>query len=616
MSGRGAIKKYQDGDIVFKEGDVGGSAFVIVKGSVELTKNSKHGAVLLARLKVGELFGEMGIIDGSPRSATARTVGSTTLKEIEAAAFLNGIQSDPDLSSKVMGKLVERLRNADAMLANAGLSGVKVSPSTKAAPVSGTKKQGFFSRFFNPHKGREKTFEILIADFFDDENQKNTIHYYETLKKVVDQFSGALVNVRRTGSAFGMNDFNDSPMVWGQMQTNGQRWLKEVEGDLLIWGQMREHGQSVHLRMVQAHPLRNVRAGLVQPCDAVDLPSDLDDTMAGYLYGVSIGALVASTVDQRDAFDALIGPALDSAQYLMKKKIRELEPDEQARLEIGYANLMATFGVVRKQAPQLQEAEEIYLKVLRTLRRTKSPLLSGIIKRHLGFVQSAWYDNGGDKNLIEAAIESFRDACNSFTKEGYPLEWAAMQSMIGQLLFKMDQEKDDSKALKEAISAYQNALQVFTATSTPQRWGEAKHFLGRALQLLGSQTGDLDLIVRSAEACREALVVRSRSHTPMLWAATQNNLGSALFMLCQKTKKPETAHAAVKAFRSALEVYVIRKADKLAKVTQKNLTRAEEVADSLGPVPTIMTPEHNTSDEDLSEVEDALFDEDEPDEKN
>lgn len=613
MSNNATIKKYQNGDVIFKEGEPSGSAYVIVKGAVDLTKNSKHGAVLLAKLKAGELFGEMGVIDGSPRSATSRAVGSTTVKEILPEALLKGIQNDPDLSSKVMSKLVERLRTADTMLAKAGVSPAGVAASPAQAPPGASsqpKKQGFFSRFFNTHKGREKTFEILIADFFDDEGQKNTVHYYETMKKMIDQLSGGLINVRRTESAFGMMDFTDNPMVWGQMQTNGQRWLQELEGDLLIWGQVRGNGQSVHLRMVAQHPLRNDRAGYVQPCDGFDLPCELDDTLAAYFYGVSIGALIPCNKEQRDAFEAMLGPALDGARPAMKKRMRDLDPDEQARFELGFANLLATCGVVKKRGDRLEEAEEAYLKTMKTLRRSKSPMLGGIIQRHLGYAQSAWYDQGGDKNLLEAAIDTLREACRSFTKEGYAIEWATLQSMIALLLFKVDQIQDNGDALKESISAYQNALQVFTATSTPQRWGDAKHHLARALQLLGSQSGDLDLIARSAEACREALVVRSKAQTPMLWAATQNNLGSALFMLCQKTRKPETVKAAVKAFQSALEVYEIRKAVKLARVTQKNLTRAEEVALDLSPIAEEEMPaEDSFEEDDFEDVEETASEE-------
>ncbi|SCA55989.1 conserved hypothetical protein [Candidatus Terasakiella magnetica] len=608
MSASGTIKKLKNGEVIFNEGDPSGSAYVIVKGAVELTKKSKHGPVRLASLKAGELFGEMGVIDGSPRSATSRAVGTTTVKEIPPEALMKGIHNDPELSSKVMGKLVERLRTADDMLAKAGVSpadGAMARPPAKpgATEPAQAKKKGFFSRLFNSDKGREATYEILVANFFDDEDGRITTTFYNALKTAAENYGGSLINVRRTDSAFAVADFSDSPVIWGQIKSNAQRWLKEQEGDLLVWGQVRARGETAHLRMAQLHPFRHERAGNIKPCDGIDLPTELDDELLGYLYGGVISGLVPANKEQHDSFEGILSPALEAMRPAMQKRMRDLDTDEQVRFEMGYANLLATTGTYEKNATRFKEAEESYLKALRSMRRSKSPMLEGIIKRHLGYAQSAWYDLGGEKNLLEAAIESLREACDFFTRSNFANEWADLQSSIGQLQFKQDSLADDDRPLRESITAFQNALQVFSASATPQRWGEAKHHLARALQLLGSQSGDLDMIARSAEACREALAVRNKSQTPMLWAATQNNLGSALFMLCQKTRKPETAEAAVKAFQAALEVYEARKAVKLAKVTQKNLLRAQEVSLDLGPV------EHDQEDDSFSD--DAFDDTDE-----
>ncbi len=621
MSEGGTVKKLKDGEVIFTEGDPSGSAFVIVKGGVELTKSSKHGAVKLARLKAGELFGEMGIIDGSPRSATSRAVGPTIVKEIPPDALLKGIQNDPDLSSKVMAKLVDRLRAADEMLVRAGVSPADgttaASPARQGATGTPPKKPGFLSRLFNTTKGREKTFEIIVADFFDDPEQKATELVFNTLKTATKSLSGDLINVRRAGSAFTPSDFSDNPIVWTQIRNNAQNWLREKEGDLLLWGQVRAGGSALHMRMTQAHALRNERAGYIQPYDCIDLPYDIDDVLAGYLYGACVSAFIPFDKAQVDAFEALLGPALDAARPAISKNMRELDNDEQVRFKVGFGNLLATCGVFKKRPERLKEAEDVYNGALRSMRRTRSELLEGIIKRHLGYVQSTWFDQGGDNNLLEAAIESLREACDSFNKSMFPNEWADLQAMIGQLLFKKDQLDENDSALRESIASFQSALQVFSASTTPRRWGDAKHHLARALQLLGSQSGDLDMIARSAEACREALAVRSKTQSPMLWAATQNNLGSALFMLCQKTRKPETADAAVKAFQAALEIYEARKAVKLASVTQKNLSRAQEVSMELGPVQNDTSEEENGFSEDtFNEMEEDIEDISEEEEEN
>ena len=67
----------------------------------------------LAILKPGEMLGEMGIFDQSPRSATARAVGNVTVNKIGRDEFLESLKEEPDAAFRFIGKLVERLRTTN-----------------------------------------------------------------------------------------------------------------------------------------------------------------------------------------------------------------------------------------------------------------------------------------------------------------------------------------------------------------------------------------------------------------------------------------------------------------------------------------------------------------------
>ena len=108
-------KKYTDGEIIFREGDQSSSAFVISSGQVELLKNASDGMVRLAMLSAGEIIGEMGIVDKSARSATARAIGPVKLDVIEREGFLASLKEEPDVALSVIGNLAERLRNSNEM---------------------------------------------------------------------------------------------------------------------------------------------------------------------------------------------------------------------------------------------------------------------------------------------------------------------------------------------------------------------------------------------------------------------------------------------------------------------------------------------------------------------
>lgn len=77
------------GAFFFREGDPGESLYVLDAGEVELTKTTQTGPVVLARLQAGDCFGEMAVIDLSPRSASAQALLATRALELS----MNGLHA-------------------------------------------------------------------------------------------------------------------------------------------------------------------------------------------------------------------------------------------------------------------------------------------------------------------------------------------------------------------------------------------------------------------------------------------------------------------------------------------------------------------------------------------
>jgi CRP-like cAMP-binding protein len=65
------INEYGVGDVIFEEGSTGRELFVVLNGEVEIAKISGDRKTVIVTLGKGEFFGEMAVIDGSSRSATA-----------------------------------------------------------------------------------------------------------------------------------------------------------------------------------------------------------------------------------------------------------------------------------------------------------------------------------------------------------------------------------------------------------------------------------------------------------------------------------------------------------------------------------------------------------------
>ena len=81
MTSKG-LKTYLVGDFIFREGEQGNIAYVVESGVVELVKFTGEDYITLAEISKGALFGEMAIIDGSPRSGSARAKTSCVLREV------------------------------------------------------------------------------------------------------------------------------------------------------------------------------------------------------------------------------------------------------------------------------------------------------------------------------------------------------------------------------------------------------------------------------------------------------------------------------------------------------------------------------------------------------
>ena len=101
------------GDFVFEEGDEAVFAYVLSEGVIEIVATSKGEQQVLAKLVKGTVFGEMAIIDGFPRSASARAAGDCKVQEVGHKEFLNYISKKPDAAFSIMTRLSGFVRSAD-----------------------------------------------------------------------------------------------------------------------------------------------------------------------------------------------------------------------------------------------------------------------------------------------------------------------------------------------------------------------------------------------------------------------------------------------------------------------------------------------------------------------
>ena len=109
------IAQFDVDDVIFEEGSTGRELFVVLDGKVDIAK--VHGAekTVIVTLSKGEFFGEMAVIDGSSRSATAIAAApNTKVMRINHARFVYLVSQQPAFALMVMDALSKRLRASNA----------------------------------------------------------------------------------------------------------------------------------------------------------------------------------------------------------------------------------------------------------------------------------------------------------------------------------------------------------------------------------------------------------------------------------------------------------------------------------------------------------------------
>jgi CRP-like cAMP-binding protein len=107
LAGAGApVRAFRQGEIIFREGDPASELYVIKSGRVDVTSGNR----LLATFGEHDIFGEMALIDNSPRSATVTAVTDVELVPVDEKQFLFLVSHTPFFALRVMRVLANRLR--------------------------------------------------------------------------------------------------------------------------------------------------------------------------------------------------------------------------------------------------------------------------------------------------------------------------------------------------------------------------------------------------------------------------------------------------------------------------------------------------------------------------
>lgn len=120
IAGKLALRSYKRGATVFHKDDAGSTLYIVQNGQVKISAPSPEGEeTILTILTDGDFFGELSILDGKPRSATATAMEATSAYALDRSDFLDVVRADPELAIEILSALSKRLRRTDILLQDA-----------------------------------------------------------------------------------------------------------------------------------------------------------------------------------------------------------------------------------------------------------------------------------------------------------------------------------------------------------------------------------------------------------------------------------------------------------------------------------------------------------------
>lgn len=112
-----AVYRCPEGQVIFKKGEPGDTVYVVQTGAVRIFFPVEHGRdVTLAILYPGQVFGELSLLDGKSRSATAVAAAPLAAVTMPREHFLSLLRRRPEAAIRTLAVLAERLRRTDELL--------------------------------------------------------------------------------------------------------------------------------------------------------------------------------------------------------------------------------------------------------------------------------------------------------------------------------------------------------------------------------------------------------------------------------------------------------------------------------------------------------------------
>jgi len=236
--------RFNPGDVIIQEDSFGDSAYILKQGMVEVRKKTTSGEIVLATIEAEDIFGELGLVEDKPRSATIVAKTAIVADEIARADFIGLLEEKQSFIIPILRAFFERLRqtnnlvvqledkiaNSDFAVQPGAMPTVKFKGTTREAQKLINDKEVNIKKFpFKIGRKSSHTFDEIFVD--NDLYIEDEIPYNVSKNHLSINFQGNQYYILDRGSSIGtiVNDIN----IGGKIN-NYKVVLKKGENSLII----------------------------------------------------------------------------------------------------------------------------------------------------------------------------------------------------------------------------------------------------------------------------------------------------------------------------------------------------------------------------------------------
>jgi CRP-like cAMP-binding protein len=164
--------RFREGEVIFKKGEMAQQMYIILGGKVRLYVSEEPNGDWIEELAKGEFFGEGSLLEALPRQHTALALEDSDLIAINRGTFMRMIRQNPEVSVKMMQRLVQRHREmgerVEALEANRPVKVVKAPVANLVSVLSGKPhpilSHGSLIGRFDPNTGIHPDIDLTDED--------------------------------------------------------------------------------------------------------------------------------------------------------------------------------------------------------------------------------------------------------------------------------------------------------------------------------------------------------------------------------------------------------------------------------------------------------------------